>query len=235
MSAGSSTHSITEIITSANIVQWYDAEDLSSVGIGNSVATWTDRSSSLDHLTQSTVNSRGLLQQDVDGFKYVDFDYSVFTKEMQSTLTTLNTDETVIMVVERSPFAINGGLRTNFASSLNQCLVTNANVQQSITDAVTGSGRQVLTLNTAGKIIVSFSRRVSSSTIMRLTKGFSLATGTFTNTTFSSASVQRFFRGSAGSAYSVKAYFSITLNQYLDDTTLKSLIRTIAFQKGILV
>ncbi len=229
MSAGSSIGSITDIVSPANIVQWYDAQDL-SVGVGNPIPTWNDRSSSADHLTQVTPGFRPTLQIDSGGFQKALFDYNLGSQGMTTTLSTMNTDETVIIVFNRTAQSnnIRGStlniLRTLAGTSISQ--ITTVNTE--------GVGRLTQNTTLLGKQVITFSRRASSNPILRNSIGFSLSTGTFTNTTYPAASQQTIAFAIQTAGLSLELYSMITINQYVDDNTLKSLIRTVGFQKNCL-
>lgn len=233
MSAAVSIKSITEIISSANIVQWYDAEDI-TVGVGNSIATWNDRSSLSNHLTQASNSRKGVLQQDSNGFKYVEFDYSVFDKSMSSTLSTMNYDETAIIIVSKTFDVTRRTLRKDGSGGLDRLDLQNTTVQQLITDSTTGSGRQTLTLDANTLKIYSYSRRSSSNPVMRLSYNASPGqTIPLVNTTFPSASVHSWFDNPSGTTAVFKIYSVLIINQFIDDNTLQNLMRSMAFQKCI--
>jgi len=234
MSLAVSIREVTEIINPANIVQWYNADDLT---VGAGLATWNDRSSQADHLTTSGASRRGDVVLDANGFKHLFMDYGVAIKNMLSTLNTMNTDETVIAIINKvtiptPPSLIN--LRVIQAGNLNNLSLYETALQQNSTDSVVGSGRFITNTSLKGKMIISFSRRVSTNPIMRNSIGFTISTGPFTNTVFPAANKQQFFASSAIFAgASSKTYEVLTINQYVDDLTLKALIRSMAFQKCI--
>lgn len=222
---------LTELVSTTDIKQLYKASSV-SVSPGVAVNTWIDEGVFAENLKNPSINAP-VLGVDALGYRYLDFN-SITSKLQTDNSISINADDTIIVVAKVNTFVGSGNKRASFRrqSNYNQFYITDSLVASEATNYGDGTGANYFTpLNYAPfeKCIYVAQRRTTISPLQTSWYNLQKRTVPMTNITLPAADINVV----AGVNSTFSLYYYLVINKYVDENTLRQLIRSIAFEHGV--